>query len=50
MLGSECDLYVRNLGYALPYNLGTQNYQFSATLKLNGKLKGLYLRKETRYT
>ena len=52
MLGSEYDLkmYVRNLGYPLPYKPGAPKPPFSTISQLSGKFNGLYLRNETRYT
>jgi len=43
MIGSECEskMYVRNMGYTLPLQIGGQKPRFSMTLQLNGKFNGL---------
>jgi len=51
MLGSNCDLkmYVQNLGYPLPLQIGGPKTTFMDDIAINGNVNGLYLRKETRY-
>jgi len=49
MLGSESDLrmYVKNLGYPLPYKLGPPKPPIFNISQLNDNFNGLYLPNET---
>ena len=40
-------MYVRNVGYPLPLQIGGPKLLFATTSQLNGNFKGLYLRNET---
>ena len=49
MVRSKCSMkmYVRNLGYPFPVQIGGPKTTFLMILQLKGKLNGLYLRNET---
>jgi len=51
MVGRQCDLkmYVRNLEYPIPLQIGGPKTTFLTISQLDGNFSDLYLRNETRY-